>query len=173
MNSLLPNKSVERTRVGKCQAHTTARAALSSTVRCREMSPQVRAYTFGSLAVVVGSAVALALLFAAAYKGAGRAYVVAGFAGPLITAVMARSHRFFVATGVFAVVFITLFLSTVIWHSYDPIEGNGGLDSAASLTLSFARFLVVVSLLGAALGWVIIRFRNATPNKSLEPTREG
>ena len=50
------------------------------------MSPQARAYALGSLTAVSGSAVALALLFAAAYKDAGQAYVIAAFVAPLITA---------------------------------------------------------------------------------------
>ena len=136
------------------------------------MSPQGRAYALGSFTAVLGSAVALALLFAAAYKDAGQAYVIAAFVAPLITAVMARSHRFLLAAGVFAVVFVTLFLSTFVWHSYDPMEGNEGIGPAVSLTVSFSKFLVLVSLFGAALGWAIRRLWKATPNTSLERTRE-
>jgi hypothetical protein len=93
------------------------------------------------------------------------------FLAGFVTALSVAARRFWLALAQVGPTLLVVFVLFAIGFKYDSRWENVGLDSVAVRTLFFAPLAALLCAAGGGVGWLLTR--GATPNKSLERTREG
>jgi hypothetical protein len=134
------------------------------------MSTNLRAYIWGSAAMAIVSSIGLTLALTGIIGNWNFALLGSVFLAGFITSLAADSRRFLLALGQVGPTLVFSLVLLTVGFEFDTRWRNVGFSSIAVRALLFAPLALVLCAAGGLLGWLLTR--GATPNTSLERTRE-
>lgn len=119
------------------------------------MSKYHRAFSHGTIMVIVGCVIAFLLVLAQQYDLARSMAIITPLLGSLVAALVAPRRRFIVGISLLPVICVAVFGLLIAWNSVVPLLAGEGIAGAVRDIRGMSPAWVGASIIGAALGWAI------------------